>query len=216
MGSPQSIERARDQINLVTGYLAEHGEDRYEGSSMPEGLAYLADLAVREGADLIAEVGFNTGLSSFALLSSRPDAHVVSFDIGTHTYVGAAKRYIDMHFPGRHTLILGDSRETVPRYAEENPDTHFDLVFIDGGHDYDVAAADIANFRSLSRAGTAVVMDDLMPWMRWGVGPTEAWSEAVRQGVVVQEELVQDGQRVVQIAPPAQRAWAMGRYTAAP
>jgi hypothetical protein len=44
-------------------------------------------------------------------------------------------------FPGRHELITGDSRETVPAFADEYPTRAFDLIYIDGGHDYEIAKA---------------------------------------------------------------------------
>jgi hypothetical protein len=79
----------------------------------------------------------------------------------------------------------------------------FNLVFIDGGHDYEVAKADILNMRQLSADHTVVIMDDLVPWRGYGVGPTQAWTDAITEGIVQQEELFRDG---------AARSWAVGRY----
>jgi predicted O-methyltransferase YrrM len=183
-----------------------------EGSSSAEELLYLVRVARRSKARSIAEIGFNAGCSSYALLRYVPDATVVSFDLGEHTSIAVNKRLIDKRFPGRHTLISGDSRETVPAFADSNPDLQFDLVFIDGGHDYEVAHADIVNMRRLSSDSTAVVMDDLVPWAPYGAGPTKAWEEAVGAEFVRQEELFQDGQRVEKAQPPGVRAWALGRY----
>ena len=161
---------------------------------------------------MIAEIGFNAGCSSYAFLRYVPDATVVSFDLGEHASIAVNKKFIDKKFPGRHTLICGDSRETVPAFAKSNPDLQFDLVFIDGGHDYEVAHADIVNMRALSSARTAVVMDDLVPWNSYGAGPTKAWEEAVADDFVHQEELYQDGHLVDKAQPPGVRAWAFGRY----
>lgn len=183
-----------------------------EGSSSTEELLYLVRVARRVGARLIGEIGFNAGCSSYALLKYAPDAMVVSFDLGEHESVAVNKLLIDKKFPGRHTLIRGDSRETVPAFADSNPDLRFDVVFIDGGHDYEVAHADIMNMRRVSSAGTAVVMDDLVPWQSYGAGPARAWEEAIRDGVVSQDELHQDGELVDVARPPGVRAWALGRY----
>jgi predicted O-methyltransferase YrrM len=183
-----------------------------EGSSSAAELLYLVQVARRSGARLIGEIGFNAGFSSQAFLNWVPGATVVSFDLGRHRSVRAAKKLIDKKFPGRHTLIRGDSRETVPAFADSNPDLRFDLVFIDGGHQYEVAQADVMNMRRLSTAKTAVIMDDLVPWRPYGAGPTKAWDEAIRGGVIRQEEIFQNGEAVEVPQAPGDRAWALGRY----
>jgi predicted O-methyltransferase YrrM len=183
-----------------------------EGSSSTEELVYLVQVARRTEARLIAEIGFNAGCSSYALLKYVPDAAVVSFDLGEHASVAANKKLIDKKFPGRHTLICGDSRKTVPAFAHNNPGLRFDLAFIDGGHDYEVAHADITNMRALSSDRTALIMDDLVPWQSYGAGPTKAWEEAIGDNLVHQDELFQDGERVEKAQPPGDRAWALGRY----
>jgi hypothetical protein len=66
--------------------------------------------------------------------------------------------------------------------------------------------------RALSSNGTAVVMDDLVPWRSYGAGPTKAWEEAIGEKIVRQEEVFQDGKRVERAQPPGLRAWALGRY----
>jgi predicted O-methyltransferase YrrM len=193
----------------IWAYLAERGVRPTEGSATPAEIEYL--IALVNDARLIGEVGFNAGVSCDAFLRASP-AHVVSFDIGEHDYVRIAKEFIDERFPGRHTLILGDSKKTIPRFAQENPETRFDVVFVDGGHDYETAKADLVNLRPLSHERTAVLMDDLMPWLEYGEGPSRAWEDVISEGLLREEELFQDGERVERVAPPAERAWALGRY----
>jgi len=188
--------------------------------SFPEGssswvLQTFFERLLRENRHIaaIAETGFNTGVSSRAFLSARPDTTVVSFDIGDHPWVRSRKAAIDHSFPRRHELVLGDSRDTLRAYAAKHPGTRFDLVFIDGGHEYDVARADLLNFRAMSHDHTVVVMDDLTPWLEWGRGPSRAWHEALQAGLVVQEGLYQNGQPVKEpTGRRFQRIWALGRY----
>jgi predicted O-methyltransferase YrrM len=159
----------------------------------------------------IAEIGFNAGHSSCLFLGAREDVTVVSFDLGLHGYVTRAKQYVDQTFPGRHTLVLGDSRDTLPRYRADHPDTLFDLAFVDGGHDYDVARADLAHILPMIRPSGLIVMDDVTPWKTYGHGPDRAWSEAKRQGAVTELELLQDGRPVSAVRRRAlTTAWAVG------
>jgi len=198
-------------INLLVPYIPKRVP---EGSASEHLLRFFTRL-LQERSDIetIAETGFNTGMSSRAFLSARPDVRVVSFDIGEHVSVRPAKAAIDRNFPGRHELVLGDSTQTLPAFAREHPGRRFDLIFIDGGHDYEVVRADLLNFRALSDDRTVVIMDDLTPWWRWGQGPTRAWQEAVREGLIVQEGLYRNGEAV---AEPAGRSdesiWGVGLY----
>ena len=195
---------------------------RTEGHIFKPQARFLQDLvrnsdSVRE----VMEIGFNAGHSSYLFLSVRPDVHVVSFDIGDHEYVELAKSVIDSMFPGRHRLIRGDSRTTIPAFAAENPDQTFDLIYIDGGHDYEVAKADIENCQRLSAGESVVVMDDLDPSVEWGVGPVRAWREAQATGRVRQEFLVRDGLALSVANPeeaviPGSHIWGIGRYLASP
>ena len=184
----------------------------WEGSGDAAELAYLAKLAKKPGVKIIGEIGFNAGFSSYTFLRANPAAIVYSFDLVEFDYTLPAKQYIDTEFPGRHILIRGNSLETVLQFHEDHPGVTFDLAFVDGGHDYEVAKADLVNMRVLSTKDTILVTDDLTPWKPWGEGPTRAWQEALSEGLVIQEELVRDGKIVSTIEPPGERSWVVGKY----
>jgi predicted O-methyltransferase YrrM len=193
-------------------FLEGRGQLPFEGSSSPEQQDYLRRLVRQSGARLVGEIGFNAGFSSLAFLSASADVQVVSFDIGCHEVVGTAKEFVDAEYPGRHELVLGDSACSVPSYRTQHPEASFDIVFIDGGHEYEQAREDISNMRGLSHPGTSVVVDDLTPWFWWGEGPTRAWTEAISQGLIAPVEIFKDGQLVHGIERPGERSWGLGHY----
>ena len=199
-------------IGEVLTFLIRQGFVPNEGSASDEELRYLQNLTIKLEASSIGEVGFNAGFSSRAFLEASPEVRVTSFDIGEHFYARPIKKFIDKKFPGRHTLILGDSKETIPRLAENRPELKFDLIFIDGAHDYETVKSDILNMRNFSTSRTAIVIDDLTSWLEWGKGPTKAWLEVIEKGIVIQEELLKDGKYVDRIEPPGERSWALGKY----
>lgn len=137
----------------------------------------------------IMEIGFNAGHSSELFLQNS-DANVVSFDLGVHSYGSVGKEFIDDKYAGRHELIVGDSQKTVPEYTAAHPDKRFDLIFIDGGHEYSIAQADLMNCMRLASPRTLLIMDDIVhkkEWSAdWTTGPTQAWQEALDSSRVVQ------------------------------
>lgn len=167
-----------------------------EGTISASEAVFLSGLVRDRGPVKVGETGFGRGRSAWAFLSANPEATMVSFDIGEHPGAFDAKRVIDQHFPGRHELILGNSQKTVPEHPCD-----FDLVFIDGGHDYDSAMADLQNFAA---PGRVIVFDDVLERVDWAVGCLTAWKEATGpDGFVDQEEIFSDG---------AGHRWALGRY----
>ena len=134
----------------------------------------------------IMEIGFNAGHSAEIFLQN-PETTVTSFDLGMHDYVSHAKEYIDRHYPHRHTLILGDSKETIPTYIMKHhsaplaPLVPFDVIFIDGDHEYKAARMDMNHCFHLAHKDTIVILDDTMyqeNWRTsWTLGPTKVWTE---------------------------------------
>lgn len=164
----------------------------YEGYSqqIPEQIATLRALVKERKPKRILEIGFNAGHSAEVFLSTDPNAHLLSFDLGHVPAVNVGKAFIDAHYPRRHTLIIGDSTLAVPAFTQLYPDAKFDLIFVDGGHQYEVAKADIENCMKLADARTIVAVDDTIftasREQPYTIGPTRAWLEALSERKVAE------------------------------
>jgi len=174
----------------ITAHLISKGFtlDKLEGNSEqnPKQLEDLINLTKESGIKVM-EIGFNAGHSAETMLKNNPSLTLVSFDIGEHDYVPVAKTYIDSTYPSRHTLILGDSTKTLPEYISQN-NKKFDVIFIDGGHDYAIADADLKNSMKLAHKDTIIIIDDTF-YTPGGekphtIGPTKAWTEYVKNGMI--------------------------------
>jgi predicted O-methyltransferase YrrM len=136
----------------------------------------------------IMEIGFNAGNSAEVILKNNPQSTLVSFDIGYHDYVEHSKKYIDFMYPNRHTLIIGNSVYKVPEFIENNKGIVFDVIFIDGGHDYETAKHDFENSLKLANEDTIIILDDVQysPELieGWNIGPNKVWSEFVNENKI--------------------------------
>ena len=170
----------------LTKYLNSRGFYDFEGYSQ-EIQAQVNDmihLTMKPNITMM-EIGFNAGHSANVFLKHNSSLLLTSFDLGDHKYGPAAKEYINTQYPNRHMLILGDSKQTVADYIVRNPGKTFDIIFIDGGHDYETARADLENCRKLAHMNTIVIMDDTVFYWDW-YGPTKAWNEFVDTNKVVE------------------------------
>ena len=173
----------------LSEYLLENGITGLEGNIENVKDQQEELIVLSKGIKSAMEIGFNAGHSAELFLKNNPQLTLTSFDIGDHAYVLVAKRYIDKTFPGRHTLIIGDSTVSIPKFIKDHPETKFDLLFIDGCHEYDIAMADLENCKHLAHKDSIVIMDDTIfseiGYGQWNIGPTKAVIELHEKGLLI-------------------------------
>jgi hypothetical protein len=199
---PHECEKAILNLN---NHLASRGHTNLEGNSgqilrqnvdlvriaSVYGRQWPIEPSVNDKPLKILEIGFNAGHSALAFLV-MPTAQVTSIDIGSHTYVLDAKAFIDNQHPLRHTLIIGDSRQALPNYLQQHPNEKFDIIFIDGAHDYSTCKSDLDYCLKMAHSDTMIIMDDVtfpVSTYEWTIGPSRAWSEAKMNNRIDQKGL---------------------------
>jgi predicted O-methyltransferase YrrM len=174
----------------ITNYLKSKGFNSFEGNSqeISQQVDDLISLTNKPNLNVM-EIGFNAGHSAEVFLQNNKELTLTSFDLGIHPYVKYAKEYIDATYPGRHKLLIGDSTITIPNYLQVC-NNKFDIIFIDGGHEYKVAKADMENCFHLAHKDTIVILDDTMFTKGWeqlhNIGPTQTWIEHLEQKKIIE------------------------------
>jgi predicted O-methyltransferase YrrM len=174
----------------ITDFLKSKGFNSFEGNSqqIQDQVEDLINLTNAPHINVM-EIGFNAGHSAEVFLKNNNNLTLTSFDLGIHDYVLVAKKYIDVTYPDRHKLILGDSKITIPKYLQNNKDVKFDVIFIDGGHDYVTAKTDMNNCFHFAHKDTIIILDDTIFTKGWHqghtIGPTRTWIEHLKQKKIV-------------------------------
>jgi hypothetical protein len=145
----------------------------------------------------IGQTGFNVGHSVDLMLGARPSAKIISFQLRRKAGSEARRActqgaaFIDNKYPGKHSLIYGNSQQTLVQFGREHGciGSFFDVVLVDGGHSFKCAHADILHFRPLARQDAILIVDDVRgkPAHPWEKGPSRAWRTVVNVGLVVED-----------------------------
>lgn len=135
----------------------------------------------------VLEIGFLAGHSADLFLKLNKNVIVHSFDNGAFQSVVPGKKYIDQLYPKRHILIKGDSKETLPKFIENNT-IKFDIILIDGGFDYETMLADISNCKNLATSKTLLIVNNVLnnqKWIKyWNKEPTNVWNKLINEKLV--------------------------------
>jgi hypothetical protein len=136
----------------------------------------------------VCETGFNQGFSAITWLASNPSLHVYSFDIMRYSGSYAALEFVQNNFPGRLTLIRGDSKRSIAEFASTHRDVTCDIIFVDALHTFDGALTDMKSFSQLAHEQTVLFMDDLLSDKFHGV--EQAWLHAIDEGLIIESNRV--------------------------
>lgn len=170
-----------DTVSVIgTRYIILNSIGELEGNIGIGSWIYYLDSLKQFNFTNILEIGFNAGHSAVLFLELFPNATVTSVDLGIHTYIQQAEQLIQKWYPGRHKLIIGDSRQVIPTLSSK-----YDMIFIDGGHMDDIPKTDLLNCRKLATKDTILFMDDICPQI-YGIEPEKAWNELVANGTIIE------------------------------
>jgi|TARA_B110000285_G_C14853963_1_gene481292 hypothetical protein len=173
MGTPRYAIKWTSKLEGLKSILNEVGE-RVEGNLVcdvssdnivmgenSDKIHNIEELA--KGKSKICEIGVNACHSLLFMLEVNPNADYLLFDLGNHAYTKPTLEYIKTEFPNtKIDIIYGDSKKTIPQAIFDNNELlhSFDLVHIDGGHEFFEFNSDFYNCRYLSTKNGVTIFDD--------------------------------------------------------
>jgi len=103
-------------------------------------------------------------------------------------------------------------QQQIPKLIRSNPDFRCDLIYVDGGHTYDIALADMLNLGSLASdvTGGAVIVFDDYPSLMFDMSRGVAWEDMRRWGYI------EEKMRCAFKAHKNKRGFVIGRITETP
>lgn len=133
-----------------------HTENKLDERLLPKQLNIIK---ASKNATSIMEIGVNAGHSLLLMLYFNPNVTIQAFDICSHKYVKPCVDYLNAKFNNRVKLIVGDSTKRVPEFIKST-ELKFDLIHVDGGHELNIATADLNNSLKLLAPKGIIIFDD--------------------------------------------------------
>ena len=129
---------------------------------MPQELYIMSCIVQELQPEKIFEFGTYDGATTMQLASCSPHAEVVTIDFSPKPTPDfyAGERFHGSEQEDRIKQIFGDST----KYNFSDHYGQYDFIFIDGGHEYDVAYSDTQNALRMVKKGGVIVWDDYINW----------------------------------------------------
>ncbi len=115
----------------------------------------------------ILEIGFLAGHSAEIFLNLNKTVNVTSIDESVLQSVKAGKEYIDLYYPGRHTLIKGNSNNVLKNEKFNSSQMKYDIILIDGSFKYDIIKQDILLSKNLAHDNTIIIINNILENKKW-------------------------------------------------
>ena len=115
------------------------------------------------------EIGVRRGRSLCMIASQCKDLEIFGFDMWIPGYVGVdnpGKEFVinelkKVEYSGKISFIDGDSKKTIPKFFNDNPNLYFDVITVDGDHSLMGATKDLRNVRDHLKIGGIIIFDDI-------------------------------------------------------
>tara|TARA_B000000609_G_C24065569_1_gene289148 strand:- start:9 stop:626 length:618 start_codon:yes stop_codon:yes gene_type:complete len=125
------------------------------------------------------------GHSINTILHSNSTIIATSIDLFPHKYADLCIEFTKTKFKDRFNFIKGSSFDILPTINEK-----YDVIFIDGDHSYNGVKTDLNNCLNLCHEDTIIIMDDLVPFHKWGIDVCRVWNEFIDENKIIPLDVI--------------------------
>jgi predicted O-methyltransferase YrrM len=123
---------------------------------------YIHQQVPKERPPLILEVGVDRGVTTFPLVAflarTRPSFAFFAIDILLQEQVNVMLSNLDLQPSQQVFYVKGNSLEVLPKMVDQG--MKFDVILIDGDHNYHTVAEELKHVEALTQPGALVICDD--------------------------------------------------------
>ena len=108
---------------------------------------------------------------------------MTSLDFFDHSYASKCLKFTKDRYGDKFNYIVGDSKDTLDSLIKDSK--VYDLIFIDGCHEYSGVKSDLDRCLKLCHENTVIIMDDLVPFKKWGKDVVKIWNEYIENNKII-------------------------------
>lgn len=133
----------------------------------------------------ILDIGFLHGSSALMFLLNT-SANITSIDIINNDI---SEKYLLNKFPNRFQILHGNSNDIISDLLSQ--DKFFDIIYIDGSHDYDTLNKDIFICQIILNDNGFIIMNDVINdtdmSMCWNTNPTKIFNQITNKDIILEK-----------------------------
>lgn len=138
---------------------------------------------IKKSTKNILEIGFDSGVNAFLMLSNI-NANLTSIDYFDKVYSWYGKAFIDLKFPGRHSLLIGLPNDVLQLlyFGYDNTKMKQDIILFNGS-DHNLYE-NILILRKYSHDETILIVNYLCPHTPVGLKTYLIINKLIKEGVI--------------------------------
>ena len=183
------LKMALRLLKIHDDFCRENNIIQKEGTTSTCQLKWFYDYVRDSNFNNCLEIGYHMGHSCNIVLevskNYNKETTMTSLDFFNHPYSNKCLKFTKDRYGDKFNYMIGDSKDTLDSLIKDSK--IYDLIFIDGCHEYSGVKSDLDRCLKLCHEDTVIIMDDLVPFKIWGKDVVKVWNEYIENNKLLFE-----------------------------